>query len=406
MIASKRRLVLGFGAALAVGVTSCESATIPRASGAGRSLPSGAFVALASDYRLTNVALRDPSGARVTSSLLSTASASAGISFALSGDVVLPSEPRRTRDEVVLIDCYGTNVLTFVDSVSGRVRAQLPVGTGFESNPQDFLDIGDGVGLVVRFGVDPRPGDVALDGGDDVLVIDTKAPALTRRVAFPLKEGTPARPGSLTPHGDKVYVNLHRLALDFDRAVDADIAVLDARSGDLERTVALTGLRNCGKPVFSSSGALATACSGVFDPARSRFDDVGAGVFVGEIVDGTFRERERWIVSALGATPTGSVAWMGDGRVAATLFGSAGRGDVVVELRLGDPSPRDVYRAATPYTLGAIRCVTASSVPCALSDASSSSIVQLVGDGDALLARTLTASDVTGLPLRDLAFFR
>jgi hypothetical protein len=238
------------------------------------------------------------------------------------------------------------------------------------------------------------------------LVIDTKTPALTRRVPFPLKDGTPARPGSFTPHGDRVYVNLHRLALDFDRAADADIAVLDARSGELERVVALPGLRNCGKPVFSTSGALATACSGVFDRVRARFDDVGAGVVVGEIVDGAFRELERWSVSALGATPTGSVAWMGDGRVAATLFGSAGRGDSVVELRLGDPSPRAIYRAATPYTLGAIRCIAASSIPCALSDASSSAIVQIIADGDALLARTLTASDVTGLPLRDLAFFR
>jgi hypothetical protein len=201
-------------------------------------------------------------------------------------------------------------------------------------------------------------------------------------------------------------VNLHRLALDFDRAVDADIAVLDARRGALERVVALPGLRNCGKPVFSASGVLATACSGVFDPVRARFDDVGAGVVVGEIIDGDFRELERWTTTVLGATPTGSVAWVGDGHVAATLFGSSGHGDVVVDLRLGGGAAREVYRAASPFTLGPIRCVAGSSIPCAFTDASSSAIVQLVSDGVMVLARPTAAADVTGLPLRDLAFFR
>lgn len=402
------RMLAPFGVALCT--YACESSDIPRSSGAGRTLARGSFAVLASDYRSTNVALRDAAGVRVTPSLLSTASASAGISFALSGDVVLPSEPRGVGDELVLIDRYGTNVLTFVDTVSGRVRGQLPVGTGFESNPQDFLALDAGRALVARFGVDPRPGDVALDGGDDVLVVDTDTPALVRRVVLPRKEGTPARPGALTPFGGKVYVNLHRLAADFDRAVDADLAVLDGRTGELERVVALPGLRNCGKPVFSDAGLLATACSGLFDPARARFDDVGAAVVVGTLVDGAFRERERWSASAIGATPTGSVAWLGEGRIVASLFGSAGRGDAVVEFDLGATAPREIHRSASPFTLGAIRCARGAALLCAMPDASSSVVVEFsLGAGGASAptqARAILAPDITGLPLRDLAFFR
>jgi hypothetical protein len=396
--------------ALALCMGACGTTEAPRSSGAGRSLLPGSLAVLASDYRSTNVALRDPAGVRLTPSILSTASASAGVSFALSGDVVLPSEPRGVGEELVLIDRYGTNVLTFVDTVSGRVRAQLPVGTGFESNPQDFLTLDAGRALVARFGVDPRPGDVALDGGDDVLVVDTETPALVRRVVLPRKEGTPARPGALTPFGGKVYVNLHRLAADFDRAVDADVAVLDGRTGELERVVALPGLRNCGKPVFSQDGLMATACSGLFDPARARFDDVGAAVVVGTLVDGAFRERERWSASAIGATPTGSVAWLGEGRIVASLFGSAGRGDAVVDLALGATAPREIHRSTSPFTLGAIRCSRGAAFLCAMPDASSSVIVGFsLGFSDAgapTEVRAILAPDITGLPLRDLAFFR
>lgn len=404
-----RASVCAFGAA-ALALSGCDSSAIPPSSGVGNALVSGSFAVVASDYRSTNVTLRAPDGARLTSSLLSTASVGAGLSFALSGDVVLPSEPLPTRAELVLIDRYGTNVLTFVDVVSGRVRAQLPVGTGFESNPQDFLALEGDRALVARFGVDPRPGDVALDGGDDVLVVDTKTPALLRRIGLPRKDGIPARPGAFTRFGGEVYVNLHRLAPDFDRAVDADLAVIDAASATLERVIPLPGLRNCGKAVFSELGRVAFACSGLFDPARTRFDDVGAGVVIGDFVDGAFRESERWSAANLGATPTGSVAWISNDRVVASLFGSGARGDALWVFRPGERAPSEIYRASAPYVLGAIRCVPDAAFACATPDASSSAIIQLFqGTGSAapgVEARPLLAPDVTGLPLRDLAFFR
>lgn len=410
MMLSLRSSLAVVVAAFALASGGCGSSTIPSSSGAGRALEPGTFALLASDYRSTNVALRDPSGVRLTPSLLSTASASAGVSFALSGDVVLPSEPRGVRDELVLVDRYGTNVLTFVDPVTGRVRAQLPVGTGFESNPQDFLAVEGSRALVTRFGVDPRPGDVALDGGDDVLVVDTATPALVSRIALPLKGGIPARPGSLTPFRGRVYVNLHRLSPDFDRAVDADLAVLDPQRATLERLVELEGARNCGKVVFSRAGNVAFACSGLFDPARSRFDDTGAGVVVGELAsDGAFLERARWDAKTLGATPTGNVAWVDDARVVFSLFGGSGHGDTVATVAVGEEVAREVHRAAAPYTLGPLRCRRGASFVCAMPEAGVSAVLAFSlapsGAEGPIAVRSSVVPDVTGLPLRDLAFF-
>ncbi len=388
----------------------CSSPAPPASQGAGRAIEPGAMVLVASDYRSTNVALRDASGARLTRSLISTASASAGISFALSGDVVLPSEPVAPGGDVVLVDRYGTNVLTFVDPVSGAVRAQLPVGAGFESNPQDVLALDSKRALVTRFGTDPRPGDAPFDGGDDVLLIDPSVPRIERRIALPPKEGVPARPGSLTRWGERVFVNLRRLSSDFDGAVDGDLAVLSAASGELERIVPLPGLRNCGKPVFSSLGEVAFACAGLFDPARARFDTVGAAVVVGTLDGATLRIEARWDADSLGLSPTGDVAWLDDATLAFTAYGGASRGDMLQALRRGMTRPSPLATTARPFSLGPLRCTDVPTRRCAVTVADAGALLVIEPSVDPraepATVRSLAAPDVTGLPLRDFAFFR
>ena len=399
---SPRRLA---GVALASALASCGAPSPVASRGAGRAIETGAFALVASDYRSTNVALRDAIGDPLTRSLLSTASAAAGVSFALSGDVVVPSEPLARGGDVVLVDRYGTNVITFVDPVSGSPRAQLPVGTGFESNPHDYLEIAPGRALVTRFGTDPRPGDVTFDGGDDVLVIDTAAPRIVARVALPLKAGVPARPGALTPYGGRVYVNLHRLAADFDRAVDGDLAVLDRRSGDLEAVVTLPGSRNCGKPAFASDGRVAFACSGLFDPPRARFDPTGAAVVVGRVDGGRFVTEARWDAAALGLAPTGNVAWLDGDTLLFTAYGEGARGDGLFAVRPGEASPTRLEASVRPFAFGPLRCTDAPARRCATPDADASSVVSVTPGTPPRVARR-AAPDVTGRPLRDLVFFR
>lgn len=397
-------------AAIAVCIASCESSLIPSQGGTGTPLAPGSFAVVASDYRSTNLALRGPAGETLSSSLLSTASAAAGLSYALSGDVVLPSEALRSTGEVVLIDRFGTNVVTFVEPVSGRVRAQLAVGTGFEANPQDFLAFAPGLALVSRFGVDPRPGDTPLDGGDDVLVVDVGTPRLLDRIVFPRKVGVPARPGAFTALGPKVLVNLARISEDFAEAVDSDVAVLALDPPRLERIVALDGLRNCGKVAVSAGGVLALACSGLFDAARSRFDDVGAAIAVGVLEDDGLRVLAMWSASSLGATPSGSIAWLGEATLLFGTYGGGGTGDGVYALAADGTLPARAHAALTAYSLGALRCGRSDPARCFAPDASIGSIIEFSLDSSAtpptVRRRVVPAADVTGLPLRDLAVLR
>src|SRR5690606_38628620 len=95
-----------------------------------------------SDYQSTQVALSTLEGETQSASLVSTASTQTdGLAFALSGDVYLPSAPTDSG-RLVLLDGFGTNVVSWVDTASAEVVAQLPVGTGFESNPQDYVEFG------------------------------------------------------------------------------------------------------------------------------------------------------------------------------------------------------------------------------------------------------------------------
>src|ERR1700760_4534210 len=87
------------------------------------------------------VALGDLDGDTLCGSLISSArSDTSSVALALSGDVVLPSS-RPASGRAVLLDRYGTNVVTFLDPSNGSVLSQLPVGTGFEANLQDYVEI-------------------------------------------------------------------------------------------------------------------------------------------------------------------------------------------------------------------------------------------------------------------------
>lgn len=73
--------------------------------------PTGVSIVL-SDYLSTQIALSDLDGNTLSESLISTGSSvSDGLAFAISGDVALPSS-KTTSGHVVLLDRYGTNVIT------------------------------------------------------------------------------------------------------------------------------------------------------------------------------------------------------------------------------------------------------------------------------------------------------
>ncbi|HEV8244312.1 MAG TPA: hypothetical protein VGP93_00955, partial [Polyangiaceae bacterium] len=133
--------------------------------------PAG-VIAVLGDYMSTQVALLDNDGQALSDSFLSSGSTEAsGLAAPLSGDVVPPSS-RPDSGEVVLIDRFGTDVITWADPASAEVRTQLPVGTGFSSNPHDYLELSSSKAYVTRYEDNAAPGQQAFDDGGDVLIVD------------------------------------------------------------------------------------------------------------------------------------------------------------------------------------------------------------------------------------------
>jgi hypothetical protein len=241
--------------------------------------PAG-VVAILSDYLSTQVALLAPDGTPASESFISSGSTKASqVAAPLSGDVVVPSN-RSASDEVVLIDRYGTNVITWVDERTARVRTQLPVGTGFESNPYDYIELPDGRAYVARFGENPRHGKQRFDRGGDLLVLDPRVPEILGRVELRADgDPLPARPSALAPVGELVWVTLGRQSLDFKTQGDAEIVGVHPSSDRVVFRHSLKGLGGCGRAALSPSGETAAiACTGKIDSAGNLEDSSQSGI--------------------------------------------------------------------------------------------------------------------------------
>ena len=249
--------------------------SVPREPGC----PAAALVVM-SDFVSTQVAISALDGETLSASFVSTASAGvSGLAFPLSGDVSVPSTmPPSAR--VVLVDRFGTNVVSWLDPETAKVLAQLPVGTGFESNPQDYLELDERRALVSRWGENPVPGEERFDEGGDLLVIDTRTPAITNTIALPRDGDFPPRPGALARMGDEAVVTLERVARDFRSAGAARFVGIDTERESITWKLELPGIENCGGFTPSPSGRRAVvACAGFVD-RDGNASDVGASALV------------------------------------------------------------------------------------------------------------------------------
>jgi hypothetical protein len=234
--------------------------------------PSAAVVVM-SDFISSQVALTRLDGTTLCGSFASTSrSEASALAFPFSGDLTTPSSPPGS-ERVVLLDRYGTNVVSWLEPRTGKVLAQLPIGTGFQSNPQDYLEVSPGKAIVSRWGENPVPGSEAFDGGGDLLLLDTLTPAITGRIELPRPDDFPPRPAGLTPHGEVVLVTLQRAAVDVKSMGEALIAGVDVESASVRFTLALAGLKNCGRVTPAPSGTRGViACSGYVDRAGKPAD--------------------------------------------------------------------------------------------------------------------------------------
>jgi hypothetical protein len=261
-------------AAKGTGGVNGDATTSGRNEDAATSCPLGVVAQLGDPtYQSSQIALTALDGAVLSASFVSTASAQTdGLAFALSGDTALPTTaPNSGR--IVIIDRYGTNVITWLNVADAKAQAQLPVGTGFESNPQDYLELDDHRALVSRWGINGNPNQQPFDSGSDALVIDTLVPKIVSSIALPSHDNLPPRPTSFTWVGTSVAVILQRMSEDFSTYGDGEIVRIDPNSLQIVQDLTLAGVSNCGRlvPLPDQSG-FGLACTGPLDGNGSAAD--------------------------------------------------------------------------------------------------------------------------------------
>lgn len=340
--------------------------------------PAG-VAAVLTDYLSTQVAVLDTDGQPLSESFLSSGStAASGVAAPLSGDVAAPFSPM-TPGEVVLLDRFGTNVITWADAKSAQVRAQLPIGNEFESNPSDYLRVSEQKAYVSRWGENPEPGEEPTDRGGDVLIVDPTTPEITGVIELPREDDLPPRPGSLTPLGKNVLVVLQKVGLDFQTQGPSEIAAIDIESDQVAWHLVLSSLSGCGRVMASPKQAiLALGCAGQVDFAGNSLDPDQTGIVLLDANTAPPQEIRRIrIDSELDFTPQSEIAFASEDLILGktqTPFGGEGNNQLFV-IDLKDDSIR-VLAEASPQqdgsgagvVFGSLLCAPGCSDPCFVTD--------------------------------------
>lgn len=368
-----------------------------------------AVAVLNSDYVSTSISAVAADGRVLSPSLVSSASTSVGASAALSGDVVLPLEPMKTG-ELVLIDRYPNGVITWIDGATARVRAQLNVNTGFAANAHDYQQVSEAKAYVTRYSSNRNAGREPFDAGGDVLVVDPRQPAVVGRIDLTGRGGTYfANPDRMRRVGNDVVVTLGRLDAAFTSAGDGLLVGINPESDTVAWDASLRGLRNCSGLALSPSGRLlAVSCSGVF--AGGLVEQAAHSDVV--VLDTTRRppiERARYGVPSKldGQAVAPPLAFATEDVLLGVSFGdlAAGRPDTAFSLTLSTGVVTTIARAA-PFALGDVLCLPGCTTRCFLADASRAAIVPLEVLSDTITAGPpLEVDATTGLPPRSLGVF-
>jgi hypothetical protein len=256
--------------------------------------PRGTAV-VSTDFQSSEIALLAPDGNVESTAFMSSASTAAtGLAAPFSGDLAVASASSRPG-ELVVIDRLFTNVLTFVDIRTAEVRAQLPVGTGFEANPQDYLELSDRVAFVPRPGEDPSPGSEPFDAGSDLLVVDPSVPRITGSLPMPRREGYRPNPVAVTPFGNHVLVTLQHARPGYNGFAESELVGIGIESQRISYRVPLTGLKSCGRAELSPSRAvIAVACLGFIDRVGNGKEPETSGLVLLDALTVPPQERGRF----------------------------------------------------------------------------------------------------------------
>jgi hypothetical protein len=363
--------------------------------------PAALVVADTKDFTSTNISVLSPEGAIQSASIISSASAPVGLSTPLSGDVVLPLWP--TPGHIVLID-RGNAALTWVDPATAAVKHQLSVGTGYASNPQDYLELSPTKAYVTRYEPNPTPGAQPFDGGSDVLIVDPETVTVTGRVPFSTTGNFLPRPARMVHVGSEVWVSLERFDADFKTAGDAQVVGISTTNDTIAWTLDLPGLANCGGIARSPSGkVVALACGGIStdtDPKQR------SGIVLVNATAHPPVELKRFsVATALGAPLDSTLAYGSEDVLLGVVVGDAmaGRNDVAYSVDVASGTPKMILDGGMPFVLGDVRCAPGCSDLCFLTDANTNVLRSWKVTGASLAAQASLPVDPTlGIPPRAL----
>jgi hypothetical protein len=213
---------------------------------------------------VSSVSLVDPATGLVTKdNCISSGSSSTVLTAALSGDVVVPTQPQ-PNNEIVLIDRQNAT-LTWVTPGTCAVARQLNVGEGKNVNPQDVIAVSAHKAYVPRYAAPIS----------DLLVIDPSAATITGHID--LKPSAPmntpavvANPSRGLLAGGKVYVVLTALTEDSKAGAPGRVVVVDPTTDAVTGTIDLA-LKNCGS-ITAVDGGLVVGCGGVYGDSNQLKD--------------------------------------------------------------------------------------------------------------------------------------
>jgi hypothetical protein len=360
-----------------------------------------------SDYKSTNIAISNLEGTTLSASFVSSGATKPGLALAISGDVDVPTVAPASK-RVVILDRYGTNVITWMNLSDASVIAQLPIGTGFESNPHDYIEVDANRAFVARFGTNLAPGVQEYDAGGDLLILDTTTPAIVGRIPMPEEDATLLpRPSGMTWIGSEVVVTLVRWSADYSKVGQGRFVGVSPTTNAVAWTVEIAGLTNCGRVAVSPSGRLAAiACSSKRDSSTKLYDPATSDIVVYDTTTIPPTELRRLGVAAKlnsGIQPALTFATE-DAILAKTYGGNATTGDTAIVVSATTGAVTNLAETTKPYVLGGLHCSPGCGNVCLMSDAERSRLRRwsVSEDGAFTALQDVTVDTVIGLPPRSI----
>lgn len=330
-------------------------------------------VVLMTDRKSTNVGIAQLDGTPLSESFVSSGSAKPGLALALSGDVDVPLLAPRSG-QLVLLDRFGSNVVTWMALENAEVRGQLAIGTGFESNPRDYVEVDEQRAYLARYGANPTPGLQPFDEGSDVLIVDFREPEIMGRI--PIAEEDPSllsRPSHMNRlENGTVVVTLGRWSSDYSLVGEGRFIGISPTTDTVVWSVELPGLFDCGRLVLAPARQVAAiACSSKYDRANKKFVPASSDIVLFDVTETPPREIRRLDVARrLDAGIQPAISFASDSVIVGLTYGgNATIGDTVFAVDTSTGELTSLAESTQRFAYGSVHCAPGCGDICLVTDA-------------------------------------